>query len=47
LPAFPLLIPIAICINKGRRGNQKFILAGAIVASLIYGTIWLTGNGPL
>jgi len=47
LPAFPLLIPIAIYLNKGRRGNQKIILAGAIVVSFIYSAIWLTGTGPL
>jgi hypothetical protein len=47
LPAFPLLIPIAIHLNKGRRGNQKFVLAGIVLISFIYGAIWLTGNGPL
>jgi hypothetical protein len=47
LPAFPLLIPIAIYISKRRRGNQKLILASTIMTSLIYSAIWLTGNGPL
>ena len=47
LPAFPLLIPIATYLNKGRRGNQRFILAAIIAGSFIYGAIWLTGNGPL
>jgi hypothetical protein len=47
LPAFPLLIPIAIYLNKGRKTNQKLILAAFILGSFIYGAIWLTGNGPL
>jgi len=47
LPAFPLLIPIAIYINKGRSGNQKYLLAGIALISFIYSAIWLTGSGPL
>lgn len=47
LPAFPLLIPIAIYLNRNGRGNQKFIFAIIIAGSFIYGAIWLTGNGPL
>ena len=47
LPAFPLLIPIAMYLNKRGRGNQKLILSAIIAGSFIYGAIWLTGNGPL
>jgi hypothetical protein len=47
LPAFPLLIPIAIYLNKGRSGNQKYLLAGVALISFIYSAIWLTGSGPL
>ena len=47
LPAFPILIPIAIWISKKRRPQRVILLAAVLISSLIYGSIWLTGDGPL
>jgi hypothetical protein len=47
LPAFPLLYPIAIALSKKRGRELKSIIALILTFSAIYGTLWLTGNGPL
>ena len=47
LPAFPLLIPIAIWVSKKRRSQRVILLAIVLAGSFIYGSMWLTGDGPL
>ena len=47
LPAFPLLIPIAIWVSKKRRSQRVILLAIVLAGSFLYGSIWLTGDGPL
>ena len=47
LPAFPILIPIAIWVSKKKRSEKAILLTLVLAASLIYGSIWLTGDGPL
>lgn len=47
LPAFPLLLPIAMWLSHQRRDKRHVILGSVIAISLVYGIFWLTGNGPL
>ena len=47
LPAFPLLYPIALWISKKRGRDVKAILITILLVTTTYGSIWLTGNGPL
>ena len=47
LPAFPLLIPVALWISHQGRCNSRLITLLILVASSIYGGFWLTGTGPL
>lgn len=47
LPAFPLLIPIALWLTHQKREKRRLIFLLFIGVSMIYGALWLTGNGPL
>ncbi len=47
LPAFPLLIPIALWLTHHRRERRRILLLLIISLSMGYGAFWLTGNGPL
>ena len=47
LPAFPLLIPIVTFIGHRKASERKTIAFIAAVISIAYGSIWLTGSGPL
>lgn len=43
LPAFTLLIPVAIGLSRRRRGTMITVLAGAVLASAWFGAYVLTG----
>lgn len=47
LPVFPLLIPLASWISHHSREKRVFLSGLLVVSSLAYGTLWLTGSGPL
>ena len=47
LPAFPLMIPVALWLTHQKREKRRLVILLIIGASIIYGAIWLTGNGPL
>lgn len=47
VPAFPLLIPIAIWLSHLKQDKRQAIFGTVIAISLVYGGFWLTGNGPL
>ncbi|MFC3577358.1 glycosyltransferase family 39 protein [Streptomyces yaanensis] len=46
LPAFPLLLPLARLLARGRPRRSVAVLAGVAVASAVYGAWWLNGSGP-
>ncbi|MFE7276411.1 mannosyltransferase family protein [Streptomyces sp. NPDC057623] len=46
LPAFPLLLPLAISLSRLRTRRSAGVLAGLAVASAVYGAFWLNGSGP-
>lgn len=46
LPAFPLLLPLALALARLRTPVQAWVVAGAAVASAAYGAFWLNGSGP-
>lgn len=46
MPAFPLLLPLAAGLAKGRPGRSALVVAGVAVASAVYGAWWLNGSGP-
>jgi hypothetical protein len=46
LPAFPLLIPIALMIQRLKRGSQITIFVVLTLCGLTYGAFAATGNGP-
>jgi hypothetical protein len=47
LPAFPLLVPIAVKLSTMNRTRALLVIIAAGSASIIYGAFWLTGSGPL
>jgi hypothetical protein len=47
MPAFPLLLPLARALARGRTRTSAPVLAGVAVASAVYGALWLNGSGPL
>jgi hypothetical protein len=47
LPAFPLLVPIAVKLSTMKRNRALLVMIVAGSASIIYGAFWLTGSGPL
>ncbi|MGW0537747.1 glycosyltransferase family 39 protein [Streptomyces sp. NPDC003032] len=46
LPAFPLLLPIAVALARLRTSRSALVLGGVAVASAVYGAFWLHGSGP-
>ncbi|MFF8969170.1 glycosyltransferase family 39 protein [Streptomyces sp. NPDC014995] len=46
LPAFPLLLPLALALARLRTSRSALVVAGAAVASAVYGAWWLNGSGP-
>ncbi|MGW5660471.1 glycosyltransferase family 39 protein [Streptomyces sp. NPDC003758] len=47
MPAFPLLLPLARALARGRTPTSASVLGGVVVASAVYGALWLNGSGPL
>ncbi|KUN20731.1 hypothetical protein AQJ23_34380 [Streptomyces antibioticus] len=46
LPAFPLLLPLALALARSRTSRAALVVAGAALASAVYGAFWLNGSGP-
>ncbi|MFE3408639.1 glycosyltransferase family 39 protein [Streptomyces mirabilis] len=46
LPAFPLLLPLALTLARLRTSRSALILGGVALASALYGGFWLNGSGP-
>ncbi|MFD8425206.1 glycosyltransferase family 39 protein [Streptomyces sp. NPDC059466] len=46
LPAFPLLLPLAVALAGLRMRRSAAILGVVAVASAVYGAFWLNGTGP-
>lgn len=46
LPAYPLLLPVALALARLRRPTLVAGLAVAAVGSAVYGALWLHGPGP-
>ncbi|GAA4012557.1 glycosyltransferase family 39 protein [Streptomyces marokkonensis] len=46
LPAFPLLLPLALALARLRTSGSALIVGGVAVASAVYGAFWLNGSGP-
>ncbi|WP_432188167.1 glycosyltransferase family 39 protein [Streptomyces sp. Tue6028] len=46
LPAFPLLLPLALALSRLRTPRSAAVLGGVAAASAVYGAFWLNGSGP-
>ncbi len=46
LPAFPLLLPLAVALAGLRTSRSALVLGSVAVASAVYGAFWLHGSGP-
>ncbi|MFF5311693.1 mannosyltransferase family protein [Streptomyces massasporeus] len=46
LPAFPLLLPLALALARARIRRSATVLGGLAVACAVYGAFWLNGSGP-
>ncbi|MFG2476957.1 glycosyltransferase family 39 protein [Streptomyces fagopyri] len=46
LPAFPLLLPLAVALARLRTSRSAAILGAVAAASAVYGAFWLNGSGP-
>ncbi|MER5834786.1 mannosyltransferase family protein [Streptomyces sp. NPDC002130] len=46
LPAFPLLLPLALALARARIRRSAAVLGCVAVASAVYGAFWLNGSGP-
>jgi hypothetical protein len=46
VPAFPLLLPLALALARLRVRRSALVTAGVAVASAVYGAFWLNGSGP-
>ncbi|MFF8033456.1 MULTISPECIES: glycosyltransferase family 39 protein [unclassified Streptomyces] len=46
LPAFPLLLPLALVLARLRTPRSAPVVGAVAVASAVYGAIWLNGSGP-
>ncbi|MFD5704465.1 hypothetical protein [Streptomyces lasiicapitis] len=46
MPAFPLLLPLAVALARLRTSRSALILGGVAVAGAVYGAFWLHGSGP-
>ncbi|MEV7992291.1 hypothetical protein AB0O67_10320 [Streptomyces sp. NPDC086077] len=46
LPAFPLLLPLALALARLRTTASALVVGGVAAASAVYGAFWLNGSGP-
>ncbi|MGC5040890.1 hypothetical protein ACPXCS_30920 [Streptomyces sp. DT190] len=46
MPAFPLLLPLAVALAGQRSRRSAWVLGILAVASAVYGAFWLNGSGP-
>ncbi|MGX4693076.1 hypothetical protein [Streptomyces sp. JNUCC 63] len=46
LPAFPLLLPLALALARPRLVRSALVVGGVAVSSAVYGAFWLNGSGP-
>ncbi|WP_030779042.1 mannosyltransferase family protein [Streptomyces sp. NRRL S-920] len=46
MPAFPLLLPLAVALARLRTSRSALVLGGVAVVSAVYGAFWLHGSGP-
>ncbi|WP_413810337.1 hypothetical protein [Streptomyces sp. OE57] len=46
IPAFPLLLPIAVALARLRPVRTALVLGSVGLASSVYGAFWLHGSGP-
>ncbi|MGW1212407.1 hypothetical protein ACWD5F_22610 [Streptomyces sp. NPDC002499] len=46
MPAFPLLLPLALALARLRTRRSALVLGGIAAASAVYGALWLNGSGP-
>lgn len=46
LPAFPLLLPLAVALARLRTTRSVLVTGLVAVASAVYGAFWLNGSGP-
>ncbi|GAA3503917.1 glycosyltransferase family 39 protein [Streptomyces prasinosporus] len=46
LPAFPLLLPLALTLARLRTPRSALVVGVVAVASAVYGALWLNGSGP-
>ncbi|MCQ8191693.1 hypothetical protein [Streptomyces rugosispiralis] len=46
IPAFPLLLPIAVALARLRPVRTALLLGSVGLASAVYGAFWLHGSGP-
>lgn len=46
LPAFPLLLPLALALARLRTSRSAWVLGSVAVVSAVYGAFWLNGSGP-
>ncbi|MFI5985505.1 hypothetical protein ACIBEA_32185 [Streptomyces sp. NPDC051555] len=46
LPAFPLLLPVAVALARRRTGRAAAAVGALALASAVYGAWWLNGSGP-
>ncbi|MEV0642174.1 mannosyltransferase family protein [Streptomyces sp. NPDC050619] len=46
LPAFPLLLPLALALARVPTHRSALVIGPVAVASALYGAFWLNGSGP-
>ncbi len=46
LPAFPLLLPLAVSLARLRPARSALVLGCVAVGSAVYGAFWLNSSGP-
>ncbi|MEU6917647.1 hypothetical protein [Streptomyces olindensis] len=46
MPAFPLLLPLAVALARQSIRRSAWVLGPVAVASAVYGAFWLNGSGP-
>ncbi|MFP8941411.1 mannosyltransferase family protein [Streptomyces fenghuangensis] len=46
LPAFPLLLPVAVALARWRTAASAAVLTLAASGAAVYGAVWLHGSGP-
>ncbi|MFI1420527.1 glycosyltransferase family 39 protein [Streptomyces sp. NPDC020731] len=46
LPAFPLLLPLALALARLRTPRSALVVGAVAAASAVYGAFWLNGSGP-